>query len=136
MWHICRPSCFDFQSWGGTPNFTWDEFMGGWLEGTEYGAHYPYGIMDLGLMNAVQQMRDWNGAAIILSSGYRCPYGNRAAGSRYLRTSQHMYGTAVDISTGGDREYYARLEGFAVRLGLSPLPWETYPNDRHLHIGL
>ena len=109
--------------------------MGGWLEGTEYGAPQPYGIMDPVLMNAVQQIRDWYGAPITLSSGYRCPYGNRAAGSQYLRTSRHMHGTAVDISTGGDRAYYDRLEAFAELLGLNPLPWETYPNDRHLHIG-
>ena len=109
--------------------------MGGWLEGTEYGAHQPYGIMDPVLMNAVQQIRDWCGAPITLSSGYRCPYGNRDAGSQYLRTSRHMFGAAVDIRTGGDREYYETSEAFAELLGLNPLPWETYPGDRHLHIG-
>ena len=109
--------------------------MGGWLEGNEGGIHRPYGIMDPSLMNGVQQLRDLYGGPIRLTSGYRCPRGNLAAGSKYPQTSRHMRGTAIDISSGGDRDLFDDLYGLAFNLNLNPLPWETYPHTRHLHIG-
>lgn len=126
-----KPSCSDFRTAGGTADFSWSEFNGHWRGGNEP-IHSPYGMMDQGVMAGIQQIRDLYGSAIVLSSGYRCPYGNRAEGG--VIDSQHMWGTAVDISTNQDSVYYATLAAYAVSIGLYPLPWESYPNDRHLHI--
>ena len=126
------PSCFDFQTGGGTLNFTWDEFMGGWQDGTEYGAHRPFGIMDPFVMNAVQLLRDWYGGPIVLTSGYRCPQGNQDVGG--VPGSLHMDGAAVDISTGCNQNYYFTLANYAANsLGLSPYGWGIYA-DCHLHL--
>jgi len=53
-----KPSCIEFISGAGTKNFSWREFMGNWGNGTEYGAHKPYGIMVANVSSKVQQLRD------------------------------------------------------------------------------
>ena len=125
------PSCSDFRTIGSTKNFSWNEFMGNWANGNEYGKHRPYGIMDQSVMNRVQQLRDSMNAPVVLTSGYRCPAGNRAVGGKM--NSQHMHGTAVDIRTGCDRKLFNKLANKAKLLGFQHTKWGTYP-DCHLHI--
>ncbi|MCY4233065.1 MAG: D-Ala-D-Ala carboxypeptidase family metallohydrolase [Bacteroidetes bacterium] len=125
------PSCSDFRTIGSTKNFSWNEFMGNWANGNEYGKHRPYGIMDQSVMNRVQQLRDSMNAPVILTSGYRCPAGNRAVGGKI--NSRHMHGTAVDIRTGCDRKLFNQLANKAKSLGFRHTEWGRYP-DCHLHI--
>ena len=127
------PVCVQFMSGGSTTNFSWNEFMGNWRNGTEFGKHSPYGIMQSNVMNGVQQLRDVDGRPIVLTSGYRCPKGNSAVGGE--QDSYHMSGRAVDIRTSCDSTYFHDLSDIAQDLGFSPLPWGTYP-DCHLHIDM
>ena len=127
------PVCVQFLSGGSTTDFSWNEFMGHWRNGTEFGKHSPYGIMESGVMNGVQKLRDMDGRPIVLTSGYRCPKGNRAVGG--VEDSYHMSGRAVDIRTSCNRTYYNELYQIANDLGFNPLPWGTYP-DCHLHIDM
>lgn len=48
--------------------------------------------------NLLDPIRERYGAAIIVSSGYRCPALNKRVGG--VATSQHLTGEAADISTG------------------------------------
>ena len=127
------PGCSDFRSGGSTAHFTWSEFNGNWSDGSEYGEHHPWGIMDDLVLAKVQEIRDFHGAPIQLTSGYRCPQGNTDVGSHYPRTSRHMYGRAVDIHTGGDAAFYKKIRDYAENIGFSYVDWTRYP-DRHLHI--
>ena len=105
--------------------------MGDWSNGNEGGKHSPYGIMDQGVMDRVQELRILHGGPITLTSGYRCPKGNQAVGG--VPQSRHMRGTAVDIHTGCDKAYHDDLARYADGMGFSPTEWGTYP-DCHLHI--
>ena len=62
--------------------------------------------------NTLQPLRDLYGKPITVNSGYRCEALNKRVGG--ARTSQHMTGQAVDITTGtkeGNRKLFAILEG-------------------------
>ncbi len=62
--------------------------------------------------NVLQPIRDLYGKPITVNSGYRCEALNKCVGG--ARTSQHMTGQAVDITTGtkeGNRKLFAILEG-------------------------
>ena len=51
------------------------------------------------LVDALQELRDLAGLPIRVTSGYRCPEHNRAIGG--APRSQHLLGTAADISVRG-----------------------------------
>ena len=51
--------------------------------------------------NVLDQLREWYGKPLLVSSGYRCPALNSAV--KGSPTSQHMSGQAADIDTG-DRQ--------------------------------
>jgi len=51
------------------------------------------------LVDALQELRDLAGLPIRVTSGYRCPEHNRAIGG--ATRSQHLLGTAADISVRG-----------------------------------
>ena len=59
------------------------------------------GLADINqrLVNALQELRDLAGLPVRISSGYRCPEHNRAIGG--APRSQHLLGTAADISVRG-----------------------------------
>ncbi len=60
----------------------------------------------------LQPLRDVYGKPITVNSGYRCEALNKRVGG--ARTSQHMTGQAVDITTmtkDGNQELFAILEG-------------------------
>lgn len=60
----------------------------------------PQQIESLRLLaqNILQPLRNYLGVPILISSGFRCPDLNRAAGG--AADSQHLYGQAADIHTG------------------------------------
>lgn len=55
--------------------------------------------VDRRLIEKLQQLRDYLGVPIMVHSGYRSPEHNAAVGG--AKNSQHMYGTAADISAPG-----------------------------------
>jgi hypothetical protein len=84
------PTCGDFASGGGTAHFSWNELNGGFREGNP---HSPWGIVTSRLTDGLEATRANYGAPIYLSSGYRCPHGNRRVdGDQY---SLHMHGRAA-----------------------------------------
>ena len=52
------------------------------------------------IANVLQPLRDKYGKPIIVDSGYRCPKLNQTVGG--AKTSQHLYGQAVDIHSISD----------------------------------
>ena len=51
------------------------------------------------LVGLLQQLRDWAGASVQISSAYRTAAHNRKVGG--ATRSQHQYGTAADITVSG-----------------------------------
>ena len=130
------PSANSFSTHLSGEFFTWRELNGGWSDGSEYGAHKPYGIFSSSLLSDIDEMRRVYGP-ISLSSGYRCPQGNTDVGSRYRTTSKHMFGRAVDMRTGNNATVFNRLN--TVRARVAPhLRWEPMSSysDGHLHLQL
>lgn len=56
-------------------------------------------ILDAELLRRLQTLRDRLGRPIVVTSGYRTPEHNRAVGG--ATQSQHLYGTAADITCAG-----------------------------------
>ena len=73
------------------PNFTVSEFA--CADGAE-----PV-LIDPELVEVLQSIRDHFGKAVIVNSGYRTPAHNKAVGG--AARSQHLYGTAADITVRG-----------------------------------
>ena len=130
---IWIPQCSDFRTSSIISDFSWRELNGYYAGGNEL-IHSPYGIMQSRLMYKVQLMRNIYRRPISLSSGYRCPDGNASAGSRYIKTSRHMFGMALDISTGGSFLVFEQLRIIKDQVG--GLEHESYASysDGHLHI--
>ena len=127
-------SCSDFVTTGGSANFSWSELNGHWAGGNE-SDHSPWGYISGTVVSQMERMRSVYGGPITLSSGYRCPIGNTAIGSDHPTTSEHMRGTAVDISTGQSYTVWEELYRAAESLNPSWISdWGTYPKDRHLHV--
>ena len=73
-----------------------------------------------------------NFAGISLTSGYRCPHGNAAAGG--VRSSYHMAGTAADLlRPGWTEEEFNKVKTVAENAGGTVLPY-TFYTDRHMHV--
>lgn len=88
-----EPSCRDFTSSGGSAHFSWAELNDNWSGGS---GHAYYGLVNTRLTNGLELTRFYyNNRRIRLSSGYRCPHGNRAVGG--VPNSWHMAGRAADM---------------------------------------
>jgi hypothetical protein len=138
-----RPSCADFKSSGGSTNFQWSELTNH-LPGNP---HYPWGIVKSELTAGLEATRTaYNHGGILLTSGYRCPHGNSAAGGE--TNSSHTHGTAADMySADHGRQAWTeteflRLRNAAFSTGKTTYlsNWDTYSPrscvvgcDRHLH---
>ena len=129
------PSANEFSSHASGRLFTWDELNGGWLGGTERGAHKPYGVFHTRFIDSIDDIREEYGQAIHLSSGYRCSQGNTNEGSRFPTTSYHMFGRAVDMTTGNSPVIFNELVRIKEQEAsyLEHESMSTYP-DGHLHL--
>jgi uncharacterized protein YcbK (DUF882 family) len=74
-----------------TPNFTRGEFA--------CACGCGYAEVDLGLVRALQLLRDQLGKPVRVISGCRCPSHNREAGGGTY--SQHLLGMAADVAVAG-----------------------------------
>jgi hypothetical protein len=84
----------DFNSSGGSTNFSWDELNGHFRSGNP---NYPWGIVRTSLVVGLEATRtDYNSRGITLSSGYRTPSGN-AIQPQSVFASYHVYGRAADM---------------------------------------
>jgi hypothetical protein len=134
-----RPICSDFAGSGGTANFSWSELNGGFREGNP---HIPWGIIRSGLTTGLEATRtNYGNNPIPLSSGYRCPHGNRQVGG--VAQSLHMHGRAADVcrvgqpNCGWTEDEFNRLKAAADATSPSPIEsffWSTYA-DHHYHVG-
>ena len=132
-----RPNCWDFTSDGGSTNFSWSELNGGWQTGNP---HPYWGMIHGNLMQGLEATRTiYNRGGILLTSGYRCPHGNKNING--VLNSNHTHGRAADMYSAdhGGRNWSlaecALLRDAAA--STSPGPVELLPCDRyedlHLH---
>jgi len=93
-------------------------------------------VVSTALADGLEATRANYGAPIYLSSGYRCPHGNRRVdGDQY---SLHMHGRAADMYSNASRTWsqpeFNELRRAAFTTGWVELSnWDSYP-DRHLHV--
>ena len=92
--------------------------------------------MNPALTAGLEQTRtNYNRGALRLTSGYRCPHGNRNSGG--VAQSNHMQGRAIDVYSADHvwtREEFGLLRVAALLAGATEaLDWERY-TDRHLHL--
>ena len=83
------------------------------------------------LVDALQELRDLADLPVRVTSGYRCPEHNRAIGG--ATQSQHLLGTAADISVRGmtPAQMYRLAEGVeAFRNG----GIGVYPDKGFIHV--
>lgn len=131
-----KPTCSDFNSEGGSPNFTWEE-----LNRTPGSGHKPWAWIRKELLDGLERTRSKYGETgdprIKLTSGFRCPHGNKLVGSKE-RDSKHMHGIAADMyglryySNPTESEFNI-LRKAARDAGATTTEWSTYEADRHLH---
>lgn len=128
------PVCEDFMAFGGTPHFSWNELNGGFQEGNP---HPPWGHVRQGLKDGLEDTRAlYARGGIVISSGYRCPHGNEAAGSQFLQTSRHMFGDAADMKSAAHPWTFQEHELLRLAAIEASSTWQsvwgTYPGN-HLH---
>ena len=88
---IAIPGCSEFCSSGSSNYFTWAE-----LNHSEDNDHLPWAIVTWPVWYNLDTMREITYAnSMTVTSGYRCPVQNAAAGG--VSTSFHQYGRAVDL---------------------------------------
>ena len=143
------PSCDQFAASGGSAHFPWDELNGYWAEGNEP-THEPFGYIRSDIPGMLEALRALavadtvlNIGGLPLTSGYRCPVGNKAVNGH--ARSQHMRGTGIDISTRelwghlGRAEWeerYNTLAGLAEIAGFKVPYGFSHYDDHHLHLQL
>ena len=98
-------------------NFTSDEFKCPCCDGLEYNEAF---------INRLQVLRDIMSIPFIVTSGYRCRIYNDSL-SNSATNSRHLYGDAVDISSGGwDGRVKYKFVFEAMKLGFSVGIFPTY----------
>ncbi len=85
-------------------------------------------LIDMQLVRYLQQIRDWAGGSITVSSGYRTPSHNKKVGGS--NTSKHMLGKATDIvcSTKTPLELARKAQD----LGVPGIEWNPIGNYTHI----
>lgn len=82
------------------------------------------------LVSVLQNIRDHFGKAVTINSGYRTPaYNKKVGGATY---SQHMYGTAADISVSGvsPSEVYKYADSILLKGGVGKYDTFTHVDVR------
>lgn len=82
------------------------------------------------VINVVQPARDWLGSPIYINSGYRCKKLNTAV--KGSKTSDHMTGCAVDITTRDKAKNEALFIWLKHNVKYKQLIWEN--NGQWIHI--
>jgi hypothetical protein len=127
-----RPDCDDFAASGGTAHFTWTELNGLFANGNP---HPPWGMVTQGLKYGLETIyaNYASFSGIQLTSGYRCPHGNVAAGG--VPDSFHVHGRAGDLlRPGWTQTEFDTVRNIAIAAGaVETLPYSQY-SDHHLHV--
>ena len=127
--------CEKFQNSVSSAHFSWSELNDGWSGGNE-SSHRPWGYIDAKLIFGLEETRMHYGrGGIRISSGYRCPDGNRTL-PRASATSPHMDGLAADMFSANHpwtQAEFNRLRAAAKKSGGRGLFWNSY-TDHHLHV--
>lgn len=85
-------------------------------------------FIDMALVRYLQALRDWAGAAITITSGYRTPSHNEEIGG--AKYSKHIWGMAADIvcSAKSPRQLAQKAES----LGMQGIEWNDALNYTHI----
>lgn len=85
-------------------------------------------FIDMALVRCLQALRDWAGAAITITSGYRTPSHNEEIGG--AKYSKHIWGMAADIvcSAKSPRQLAQKAES----LGMQGIEWNDALNYTHI----
>lgn len=85
-------------------------------------------LIDMALVRYLQQIRDWAGGSITVSSGYRTPSHNKKVGGS--DTSKHMQGKAADIVCSNKTPL--ELARIAEDLGVPGIEWNPVKHYTHV----
>ena len=98
-----RPGCSDFtQGVAGSTDFDWSEWtvdQGGSHDGWALAEHSVF--PDLMQTTRNIYVGDYDGVALVVWSGYRCPHKNASITPAGAPDSRHQYGDAVDFTPLG-----------------------------------
>lgn len=99
---------------------------------TENGKHKGYGLVRSRLARGYARTESHYGKGIDITSGYRCPNGDRWAGGS--GRGHHVWGRAVDFvpATVNDEEWEA-LKDAAIAAGAVIIDNSEYPSNPHIH---
>ena len=129
-----KPHCSVFTNTGGSANFSWNE-LNDWVRDNH---HYPWSYINPSLTTGLEAtLRNYGRDDIRLSSAYRCPEGNKAAGGSV--NSFHLHGRASDMYArrlSWTQQEFDLLRAAAWSTNPRPvelLYWTSY-TDRHLHV--
>lgn len=86
--------------------------------------------IDLELVKYLQRIRNWAGASVIISSGYRTVTWNRKIGG--AAKSKHIYGMAADIYITGRKKTITEISKFAEAIGCTGI--ERNEDANYVHI--
>jgi len=126
------PACTDLtDSETNSTNFSWNE-----LNHAQGNPHRPMSGVKAALFTNLESTRTHFGGPIVITSGYRCPHGNKAVTG--AGQSRHMWGDAADMKptnyTPTEAEHDA-LRSAAESAGATFLSeWADYPDDRHVYV--
>jgi hypothetical protein len=135
------PVCANFEShannYAYSNHFEWHELNGEFADGNP---HDPFGWITTGLIDGLEATRTSYGAAIYLSSGYRCPDGNASPTINGAVNSLHMRGRAADMYRNANHTWANEAEFNLLKAeadATNPAPTEslgynTYANH-HYH---
>ena len=85
-----------------------------------------FDTVDAGLIDALEEVRDHFNAAVIVTSGCRCPKHNASVGG--AADSQHLYGRAADIVVTGEDSFTV----YMFLVSLAALSMGRYPGWVHI----
>ena len=100
---------------------------------TEHGKHDGYGFVHADLAGGYSSTKSNYGKSMNITSGYRCPAGDRAAGGS--GRGWHVFGRAVDIvpATVNDAEWQALLDAVIRAGAIGIIDNSSYPSKPHIH---
>ena len=87
-------------------------------------------IIDDALVSYLQRIRNWAGAEIIISSGYRTPAHNASIGG--AKTSYHTKGRAADIYVKDRKKTIGQIADYAQAIGVKGI--EKNEDSNYVHI--